>query len=122
MERIYLYLGKRDKKGVKVLTVLMGEHTSPNRITDLNELQLPNEVHKELEVMIHDNRMEWEPWIESANTYQELRASLKKRGYKNLPIHSMPMADSTNLLTPHVANTEKMPAPAVMLQKPRRRL
>lgn len=120
MSKLYLYLGRRDKKGVQVLTVLNGDAMPPARVADLGILQLPHEVKAELDSLIYGNRMEWEPWLQSANSYQELKESLQKRGYSNLPVHSMPLAQSTNLYKPHKADTSKIPAKQIMVQKPSR--
>lgn len=35
--------------------------------------------------------MYWEPWLESADSYQDFRESLKKRGIRNVPLPSTPM-------------------------------
>jgi len=56
---LYLYLARRDKSGIRILD---------GQITQI----------------IYDARMLWEPWVESANTFEELRASLKIRGYTNI--------------------------------------
>ena len=34
--------------------------------------------------------MEYEPWIESAETFGDLKKSLTKRGYRNLPLQQAP--------------------------------
>jgi hypothetical protein len=59
-------------------------------VSNINDLQLPAELTKEIQETVHLNRMEYEPWIESADSFAGLKESLKKRGYKNLPIQQAP--------------------------------
>jgi hypothetical protein len=37
--------------------------------------------------------MYWEAWIEPANSYAELKNHLAKRGYRDMPMSSTPVAD-----------------------------
>lgn len=41
----------------------------------------------------HENRMMWEPWIQSAATFDELAKNLRERGYTNLPPGGQPLVD-----------------------------
>lgn len=41
-----------------------------------------------LEQTVHEHRMEWELWAESAESWPEFRETLSKRGYRNLPMAS----------------------------------
>ena len=86
--KYYLYLAKRDKKGIKVLTTFPGKEFPATKINDLSTLNLPEHLEKPIEKEIYDNRMLWEPWFEGAESYNDLVDSLKKRGYRNLPLHS----------------------------------
>jgi hypothetical protein len=76
-------------KLVSVFPALRSIH--PTRLADIKTLNLPSELSLEIERTINTNRMLFEPWIQSANNYQELKESLKRRGYKNLPISMSPM-------------------------------
>lgn len=98
--KLYLYLGRRDRKGMMLLSTFPASSpVPPTRVTDLSKLQLPHHLTKEIQDTIHENRMEYEPWIESAKNFQDLKASLKKRGYKNLPLQQAPkhMLDAMGL-------------------------
>ncbi len=115
--RMYLYLGRRDKKGVQIVTVLDGPKVSPTRLADLSVLNLPVQMAESVGQIIHDNRMYWEPWIESANSYMELRQALLKRGYRDLAISSRPIYEGTSLYSPPVADTSKVPPKKTMVAK-----
>lgn len=97
---MYLYLGRRDRKGVRVVMVLDGPETTPVRVTDLKSIQLPKAVSESVEKIVYDNRMYWEPWIESAENYEKLRQALHKRGYSNLYPSCKPLYDGSSLLCP----------------------
>lgn len=114
---IYLYLAARNKRGVKLLTVISGEHILPIRLDDVKNLGLPLSWQVKIDELIHINRMHWEPWLESAVDFQTLRLTLRKRGYSNLPIHSTPLLDQTDLLAPPLANTKALKKPKIMIQK-----
>lgn len=62
----------------------------PTRVSDVRELNLSENLTRSIEKTIFDNKMSWDLWIESAAGFGELRDSLKKRGYKNVPFHSSP--------------------------------
>jgi hypothetical protein len=40
--------------------------------------------------------MFWEPWIETADSFNDLKKSLTSRGYSNLPIHDSPKHTTFN--------------------------
>jgi hypothetical protein len=87
-KRTYLYLARRDKKGIKILTVF--PHAKDNaytRIKDVKLLGLPNDFTATLEDVIHTDRMLWELFLECADSYGSLKEILQKRGYSNLPMH-----------------------------------
>lgn len=87
---LYLYLTRRDKFSVRILAKLKGNPQLPVRVNDLSLLQLPKEWEIQLGQIIYDSRMLWEPWIESEDSYQNLRSKLKNRGYSNIPINAQP--------------------------------
>ena len=115
--RLYFYLGRRDKKGLKILTILKGDQTPPTRIDDVKKLQLPFNVQAELENLIYQHRFEWEPWIESAPTYTALTDKLAKRGFINLPIHTLPLLKKTNIAQLIPADTRDFPQQVTMVQR-----
>jgi|GEM_PF-4247403 len=88
IKKLYLYLARRDKKGVEILTILHGPAVPPTRVADVERLGLPRNLTEQLKQSIHDDRMYWEPWIEAADSYADLVATLKNRGYSNVPVTS----------------------------------
>lgn len=92
MAKLYLYLARRDRKGIMLLSTFPAEKdVHPTRVADIKKLNLPPKLTKEISETVHDNRMMYEPWIESANSFGDLKQSLKKRGYRNLPLNQSPM-------------------------------
>ena len=63
-----------------------GNETAPMRVEDIKKLNLPNGIENEVINNIYHNRMLWEPWIESALDYNQLKKSLRERGYTNIPM------------------------------------
>lgn len=116
---VWLYLGRRDKKGVKILTVLKGGNQSPTRIPDITILHLPPALERELKGAINDNRMLWEPWIESAESYAQLSESLKKRGFTHLPMNERPLCDKATFSSTPTAKTSNLPKVKIMAQRKR---
>lgn len=108
----YIYLAKRDKMGIKLLTTFLSQNHIPERLTNLSQIPLGINVVKKLEQIIYDNRLNWEPWIESASDYDALKVKLKKRGYVGVPMSSQPEF----YLDVQVVN--RVSASRVMLQKP----
>jgi len=114
---LWLYLAKRDAKGIRILANLQGREHSAVRLTDLTVLQLPSKWHLEIDQMIQDNRLLWEPWIESAATYEELRQRLKKRGYSGIPVNGQPDFMRSELLPPLSINVTILPEKKTMVRK-----
>lgn len=85
--KIFLYLARRDKKGFRLLSMFTGPACATSRLTNHKSLNLPLEIENKILTEIKDNRMMWEPWVESAESFTHLREALKSRGYSNLPIH-----------------------------------
>ena len=84
--KLYLYLARRDKKGIRVLSVISGnDYFPPTRVNSIEELGLPDKMKSVISKEILENKMLWELWIEGAENYASLRNALKKRRYKNLP-------------------------------------
>lgn len=54
-------------------------------------LKLPQVWESQIQKIIHENRMLYEPWIESAKSYEELKQRLKDRSFINLPMGAVPM-------------------------------
>lgn len=84
MEKLYLYLAKRNRSDAKIIGHMFTNlHISASRLSGLeylSALDLPIKERAELERVIHEHRIEWEPWIESAKDYHELRESMHRAG------------------------------------------
>src|SRR6516225_6992473 len=91
MAKIYLYLARRDKKGLKLVSVLEGPLTAPVRLMDVKLLNLPGNMEQEISRIVHENRMYWEPWLESAESFEALKKAVRSRGYRQVPAHGNPL-------------------------------
>ena len=88
---LYLYLARRDRKGMKLLCVLPGlSNFPPSRIKDISKLGLSPDGISKITSIIYRNRMFWEPWIEGANDYNALKQSIRSRGYSNVSVVPVP--------------------------------
>jgi hypothetical protein len=112
---IYIYLARRDRSSVKILIVAKGKEILASRLDNPEILNLPSNMTDELAQVIYDNRMFWEPWAESADTFEDLRAALKDRGYTNIPLSSQPQI--TIKTTIPKINTNQLPQKITMIRK-----
>lgn len=115
---LYLYLARRDKTGIRIIAKLTGREQLPVRLDDagLLSLQLPPAWHTEFSQLIYDNRMLWEPWIQSVSDFESFRAGLKKRGYKNIPVSSQPEFTASTVQSTTV-NVAYLPNQKTMIRK-----
>lgn len=113
---VYLYLGKRDKSGIRFLAKFQGRKQLATRVENIAPLILPNGWTEQIEQIVFDARMEWEPWVESADSFDELRAALKIRGFKNVPINSQSEFTPANVQTPQV-NMNHLPKKTTMMRR-----
>jgi hypothetical protein len=113
---LYLYLAKRDKTGVRVLAIVKTQPRLATRLQDINSLNLPANWIPQIEQIIYDNRMMWEPWIETANSFSVLKQSLKNRGYTNLPLNGSPEFIAYNIQSP-VINISAIPKKNTMVRR-----
>lgn len=113
---LYLYLGKRNKGGIRILAKFQGRPQLAVRIEDLGPLQLPIGWEGQLEQIIFDSRMLWEPWIESVSSFDDFRASLKVRGYSNIPVSAQPEFVPATVQIP-IVNVSHLPYKKTMLRK-----
>ena len=88
---LYLYLAKRDKKGIKIVSVFQGNRTNFQKINDIGKLGLPKNMEDRINQVKYDERMNWELCIESAKDFKDLLHILVNRGYKNLPTSPNPI-------------------------------
>ena len=106
---------------MKILIALNGTTSPPNRFNDLKILKLPANLEFDIKQSIESNKMLWEPWTEGVETFEDLRKSLKKRGYSNIPHY--PYSDhqlvaakvSKNKIKPHATDV-KIDKPNTMIR------
>ena len=78
---VYIYLTRRNKREVKIIgTINSSQHIHPSRLTEWGNLGLSTSDCCDLKDTLEGHIMEWEPWIESAESYKDLREKLLKRG------------------------------------------
>jgi hypothetical protein len=97
---IYLYLARRDKKGIKILTAFKGDKIGRTSVSDIKKLGLPEDLAQSISSTVHENRMLWEVWLESADNFNKLREKLIKKGYSNLPIKANLIHQPKNFTKP----------------------
>lgn len=84
---LYIYLARRDKKGIKVISGFNFEGKAyAARVEDISRLGLSPQVSAKVAKEAYDNRMEYELFVESAESFEDLKSSLRGRGYSNLPL------------------------------------
>lgn len=91
LKTLWLYLGRRDKKGVKILSKFYSRDIDPIVIDDLKVFNLPPSWYSRIKTQIDDDLLYWEPWIQTAFNFDELKSNLKKRGYSEIPANGKPM-------------------------------
>ncbi len=114
---LYLYLARRDKSGVRLISTFTGQQQAPVRVSDLKVLQLPANLYTQVAKIIADDRMMWEPWIESAPTYDALKTSLKRRGYSGLPVSGQPELFGGLFSNPQRAVQSNLPKVQTMVRR-----
>jgi len=97
----FIYLMKRNKKAMKIVAILSGT-CSTQRLSDVSVLSLPKELEKEITEVLYENRMQWEAWVESAESLADLIQSLSKRGFANFPVKYNPLVNNTAKIDPVV--------------------
>lgn len=86
--KMHVYLARRDKKGVKFL----GSFSYPTKVyptkiddQDLSVLGMDQRTYSEIAASLRTNRMEYELFMETAESFEVLRSSLVGRGYSKIP-------------------------------------
>lgn len=98
---LFIYLIRRDRKEIKIITTLKGGNCVPRRLNDLKPLKLPKAVHDAIEKNMEANKMLWEVWIESANSVQDLSVSVKNRGIQGFPLKPQPLVILSEIENAH---------------------
>lgn len=86
--KMYAYLARRDKKGVKFIG--SSPHSSkvyPTKVSesDIPHLSMDQMTSSELLVALKENHMEYELFLETAESFDSLKSSLYSRGYSKIP-------------------------------------
>jgi len=90
--QVFIYLARRDKKGIKTLfNFPYKTKIYPTKVSNIENFQFNNEIKNSLYVEVDRNKSLYELYIESANSFNDLKKSLKQRGYKNLPLQQINM-------------------------------
>lgn len=124
-KRTYLYLARRDKKGVQLLASFQNKESQvyPTRVTDVKALKLSPAMERDVEKSVEENKMLWECWIQSADSFQDLKNRLSNMGYKKsqMPNNAQPLfvqkispVSKEELKKPDTTNTDK---PKTMMRK-----
>lgn len=89
---IYIYLGKRDKSGVKLLgSFPYDSKVYPTKINEekLASLNINPKTTSEILKSLRENKMNYELFLETAESLEDLKKSLRKRGYAGIPTHQI---------------------------------
>lgn len=121
MHRLYVYLAGRDKRGVILLTVAKSPTPAFARLTDPRGLNLSQEWTSQVEGAIYENRMNFEPWVETARDYHDLREKMIARGYRDIPSSASARLKLASYASGPVANTSGFQKRRTMIAKPTRR-
>lgn len=89
---VYIYLTRRDKSNVRIIgTINSSQQIHASRLTEWGHLGLSQADCSDLKMTLMNYVLEWEPWIESAESYKDLREKLLNRGIdappSNTPLH-----------------------------------
>jgi tRNA A37 threonylcarbamoyladenosine dehydratase len=90
--QIYVYLARRDKKGIKVISSFSSKHLCyPTKINikDLSKTLISSSIQEQIIRDFNKNNLLYEIYIESASSAEEFRKSLISRGYENIPVHQI---------------------------------
>jgi hypothetical protein len=87
--QIYIYLASRDKKGIKMITNFPNKafcYPTKLNIANIKNLNLSNNTENLIKLEFEKDKLTHELYIESATSPSDLRSSLIRRGYKNIPL------------------------------------
>ena len=85
--RLYIYLASLDKRGIEVVAGFpYGKKVYATRIRDLSALGMAPEAAQKISSAAAEKKMTHELYAESAPSFEDLKNSLRQRGYSNLPM------------------------------------
>ena len=100
-----------------MIAVVQGPKTV-SRIDDVRQLQLSSEWESKLGKIMHDNRMEWELWVEHAENYKDLRRKLAIKGVTGVPpTFNFMMDDMSSYKNPATVDAKNISKTKVMTQR-----
>ena len=99
------------------MTVLQGQSAVTSKLTNTSDLNIPQVWERKIQQIIHDNRMLYEPWIESASSFNEIRDRLKGRGYTDLPMGASPLLKMESYSKAPNADTSSCNISRTMIRK-----
>jgi hypothetical protein len=89
---VYIYLQRRNKSDVRIIgTISSSQEIKASRLNEIDHLGLSAGDRSELKMTLMNYLLDWEPWIESASNYHELRERLIKRGINVPPSANTPI-------------------------------
>lgn len=109
----FLYLAKRDKKGIILLSYFEGQKVSKTLIKDISEIGLSEKNTKIIQDFYKKYHMDYQIVFESAEDFKSLKQRLLEKGFINLP--SSNQAKFNHLKIENPKNLIKMQK--IMLQK-----
>ncbi len=81
MEKVYLYIARRNKQDTKIVGVLKSSgYIHAVRVDDLSLLGLPAPKIQALKSILEMHKFEWDLWLESADSYKTLKQNMLSRG------------------------------------------
>ena len=89
----------------------------PTRLTDVKILRLRPALEHEIEKLVERYHIEWEAWIESAESYAALRKNLRSRGYTNTPTSDKDHCREQRMSQINEHVIEKLPNQKTMLRR-----
>jgi hypothetical protein len=85
--RLYLYLARLDRKGIEVVAGFpYSKKVYPTRVGDVRSLGMSPSASHKVAAALAEKRMTHELYAESASSFEELKESLRSRGYSSLPM------------------------------------
>jgi hypothetical protein len=114
LKTLWLYLAKRDKKGIQILAKFLCRELDPIKLDNIKRLALPLSWESKIFEYIEQNKLQWEPWVQTEDDFDVFKKSLKIRGYSDIPANGQPMI---SVLPQIVVNVNNFPEQKSMITK-----
>ena len=102
---LYLYLQKRNKNEIKIIsTISTSAEITARKIDDISKIGFKSKDVSGINEIIEKYKLDWEVWAESANNYTQLKTNLKKSGIMapsspNTPLHHIALEENLSETT-----------------------